>query len=147
MPVPRGDRGAAAVEFALVAPVLFLLLFGTIQYGFLFFQMQAASSTARNVARWAAVGIPSCPAYAAAIGSDADSNGVPALGRQVTTTYTNLPGNPNLLAPDLVSVTVQFSPTAYVPFVPFPDTLSRTAVARVEDTTRPSQLDCGVVTP
>lgn len=143
------DSGAAAVEFALVAPLLFLLLFGTVQYGFLFFQVQAASSTARTAARWAAVGIPQdeCPAYATAVRADAAANGVPVEGQQVSTTWSHLPGNANMLAPDLVTVTVQFTPTAYVPFVPFPASVTRTAVARVEDTSRPFAYDCPVVTP
>lgn len=50
------DPGAAAVEFALVAPVLFLLLFGIIDYGAWFADQisirQAAASGARMAAGW-----------------------------------------------------------------------------------------------
>lgn len=45
------ERGAAAVEFALVAPLLFLLLFGTIQYGLYFFDAQGTRNGAREAAR------------------------------------------------------------------------------------------------
>lgn len=47
----RRDRGASAVEFALVAPVLFLLLFGIVDYGLWFADSitirQGAASGAR----------------------------------------------------------------------------------------------------
>lgn len=50
------DPGAAAVEFALVAPVLFLLLFGIIEYGAWFADeisiRQAAAAGARLAANW-----------------------------------------------------------------------------------------------
>ncbi len=142
----RRDEGAAAVEFALVAPLLFLLLFGSIQYGMLFFQIQAAASTARTAARWAAVGIPECGAYAGAVRAAAAANGVPATGRQISTRYSLLTSSSRPLAPDLVTITISFAPTPYVPFVPFPNLIERSAVARVEDTTRPSQLTCAVIT-
>ncbi|MGH3990759.1 MAG: TadE/TadG family type IV pilus assembly protein, partial [Pseudonocardiaceae bacterium] len=47
----RSDSGAAAVEFALVSVLLFTLLFGTVQYGYFFFQATAAEHAAREGAR------------------------------------------------------------------------------------------------
>lgn len=45
------QRGAAAVEFALVAPLLFLIMFGTIQYGLYFFDAQGTRNGVREAAR------------------------------------------------------------------------------------------------
>ena len=52
----RGQQGAAAVEFALVLPIMLLLLFGLIQYGYYFYSMQAGSSAVGDAARRIAVG-------------------------------------------------------------------------------------------
>lgn len=52
----RRDEGAAAVEFGIVAFVLVLLLFGIIQFGFLFFQWLETTHAAREGVRWAALG-------------------------------------------------------------------------------------------
>jgi Flp pilus assembly protein TadG len=52
----RKEEGAAAVEFALVAGLLFMLLFGMIEYGFAFFEMQTLRGATREGARVAAVG-------------------------------------------------------------------------------------------
>ena len=49
------DRGAAAVEFALVVPVLFLLVFGIMDYGRLFFDSVSLRQGAREAARQAVV--------------------------------------------------------------------------------------------
>lgn len=51
----RSERGAAAVEFALVAPLLFLLVFGIIDFGFGFHAWDAAENASREGARIAAV--------------------------------------------------------------------------------------------
>jgi hypothetical protein len=51
----RTEAGAAAVEFGLVALLLFTLLFGIIQFGFWFWSWQAAGHAAREAARVAAV--------------------------------------------------------------------------------------------
>jgi Flp pilus assembly protein TadG len=58
---PRGGRlrkqdGAAAVEFALIAGVLSMLVFGMMEYGLFFLQSQSLRSGAREGARQAAVG-------------------------------------------------------------------------------------------
>lgn len=51
----RSQRGAAAVEFAIVVPLLFLLIFGIIDFGFGFHAWDAAENAAREGARVAAV--------------------------------------------------------------------------------------------
>lgn len=51
----EGDRGAALVEFAIVAPLLFLLIFAMIDFGWLFFQNLDNRHAARETARLAAV--------------------------------------------------------------------------------------------
>ena len=53
----RPDRGAAAVEFALVAPILFVILFGIIDYGLWFADSiavrQSSAEGARRASAWA----------------------------------------------------------------------------------------------
>lgn len=51
----RSEAGAAAVEFALIASVLFLLVFGIIEFGRIFNELEVMNSAAREGARAAAV--------------------------------------------------------------------------------------------
>jgi Flp pilus assembly protein TadG len=51
----RAERGAAAVEFAIVLTVLLLILLGIIDFGRLLFVSQAVKSASREGARVAAV--------------------------------------------------------------------------------------------
>ena len=53
----RDQDGAAAVEFALLLPLLVLLLFGLIQFGLAFNTKIQATNAAREGARMAVVGI------------------------------------------------------------------------------------------
>jgi Flp pilus assembly pilin Flp len=53
----RGQDGAAAVEFALLLPLLVLLLFGFIQFGTAFNTRIQATNAAREAARAAVIGI------------------------------------------------------------------------------------------
>lgn len=57
----RGDRGASAVEFALVSIPLLTLVFGMISYGYMLSFRQAISQAAAEGARGAAVALPSTP--------------------------------------------------------------------------------------
>jgi TadE-like protein len=50
-----GDRGATLVEFALIAPLLILLLFGIIDFGWAFSQNVDIKNAAREGGRLAAV--------------------------------------------------------------------------------------------
>ena len=51
----RDERGAAAVEFAIVASIFFLLVFGIIDFGFAFHTWNGTANAAREGARRAAV--------------------------------------------------------------------------------------------
>lgn len=51
----KADDGASAVEFGLIAPVLFLLVLGIMQFGLIFFQSMQVESAAREGARIASL--------------------------------------------------------------------------------------------
>ena len=50
------QRGSPAVEFALTAPILILMVFGIVQFGFAFFNYNEMMNGAREGARRLAVG-------------------------------------------------------------------------------------------
>ena len=52
----RREDGAAAVEFALIVGLLAILVFGLLEYGLAFWQVQNLRASAREGARVAAVG-------------------------------------------------------------------------------------------
>ncbi len=52
--VRRRARGQAIAELALVAPVLFLVLAGIIQFGLIFWSQNTLTQIARDTGRWAA---------------------------------------------------------------------------------------------
>jgi Flp pilus assembly protein TadG len=52
----RREDGAAAVEFAIIAGVLAMLIFGMLQFGLAFFEVQNLRAATREGARISAVG-------------------------------------------------------------------------------------------
>lgn len=54
----KREQGASAVEFALVAPILFLVLLGIVEFGYLFAEFNEIRHAAREGARVAAVSNP-----------------------------------------------------------------------------------------
>ncbi|HEY3317886.1 MAG TPA: TadE family protein [Coriobacteriia bacterium] len=58
MPRMREETGAAAVEFALVVVLLFMLLLGIMQFGLTMSQWLQVVHSAREGARWAALQAP-----------------------------------------------------------------------------------------
>ena len=52
----RDQRGSPAVEFAMIAPILILLVFGIVQFGFAFYTYNEMFNGAREGARRLAVG-------------------------------------------------------------------------------------------
>jgi Flp pilus assembly protein TadG len=64
--VKRGDRGQSTVEFALVLPIIFVVLLGVVQAGVTIYAQIAVTHTAREVARALAVDPTADPAAIAA---------------------------------------------------------------------------------
>jgi Flp pilus assembly protein TadG len=52
----KNQRGASAVEFAILLPLLALLIFGVIEFGILFYNQQVLTNASREGARAAIVG-------------------------------------------------------------------------------------------
>jgi Flp pilus assembly protein TadG len=97
------DRGQALVEFALVAPFFFLLLFAIIQLGLLFAAQNGVVSAVRETARYAAPyrvadsagAVDTCDLYALPKLLTALQQAVPAFdstGRHDTITYASAQG-------------------------------------------------------
>lgn len=83
----RDQRGASAVEFALVFPVLMLIIFGIIQFGFVMAQSAALSNGARAGARYGVVNVvsvPTCGALVAKVREGATTIGMTGADVAVT---------------------------------------------------------------
>lgn len=52
----RDERGASALEFGLMAPLLVLVMFAVVQYGYHFWALETGAASAREAARRLAVG-------------------------------------------------------------------------------------------
>jgi Flp pilus assembly protein TadG len=55
---PDSQRGATAVEFAVIFPLLILLLFGMIEFGLYLFNRQVITNACREGARFGVVALP-----------------------------------------------------------------------------------------
>jgi TadE-like protein len=65
---PGADKGSAAVEMALVAPLLLLMLFGVIDFGRMLHAQITVTEAAREGSRAAALGYPAEPRVTAVAG-------------------------------------------------------------------------------
>lgn len=137
----RGARGAAAVEFALVVPLLLMLVFGIIQYGYILSFRQALSQGAAEGARAAAVAPASLTtaqkqtAATEAVQQALGSYGV-TCGTAVMTCAVTLIPCPQATGKTCAQVALTYDYDARplmpkVPLVPVPGSLTYTAVAEV----------------
>ena len=77
-------RGLAAVELALLLPLLMLVLFGAIEYGWMFLKNQQLADAARSGARVAATESGTNASAQARIDAVMSAAGMAASGYQVT---------------------------------------------------------------
>lgn len=124
----RDERGSTLVEFALVFPVVLLLLFGIIQYAYLYWSLETAAATAREAARRMSVGTDWTCTKAEAQ-SRAATASVGQGGPQVVADF---PQGKDIGDRVVVTVTLQ---TLDVGLFPLPDdgVVVETARARIEN--------------
>jgi Flp pilus assembly protein TadG len=142
----RGQRGAAAVEFALIMIPLLYILFGIIQYGWYFYAMQTGTSATAEAARRVSVG--SCQST-----TDLNNFVTDRLGAARSGSTTVTVGESFLKWDDVnnkyvadsspgsvggkVTLTVTFQTlNMHFPLIPVPNSgsVTRTVSARIEDT-------------
>lgn len=130
----RDVRGAAAVEFALLLPILLILVFGIINYGDMLSVRQSVSQAASEGARAAAVDpggeADKIAAAEAAIDAALDAQGQECAPPGCTVTIEPCVGE---TSKDCATVLVRIKYDELIPgYGPvLPDELSYTAVARV----------------
>jgi Flp pilus assembly protein TadG len=96
----RGNRGQSVVEFALVLPLLLLILFGITEFGRAWMTVNILTSSAREGARLAVVTAPDVPAVVAKVNEVCAAAGVTPTSITVT--------GPDPADPDRrITVTVQ----------------------------------------
>jgi Flp pilus assembly protein TadG len=98
----RREHGAAAVEMAIVLPLLLVLVFGIVDFGRLLFAEVMVTGAAREGARMVAMGYSTADATTRI---QAASPGLGFAGGLATPTYTTCPASPT--PTDAASATVQ----------------------------------------
>lgn len=141
----RRESGAAAVEFALVAPIFLYVLIGIIQYGFYFYAMQAGTSAVGEVTRRMTVGDCQTSGQVQTLlygRLGAATTATSASGVTVVPTYTKADGTTGTASPGEIGGTVTLSATfptvnLHFPLIPLPNSgnVTRSATARIEDVT------------
>jgi Flp pilus assembly protein TadG len=108
----KNRRGAAAVEFAVVAPVLFLLVFGMIEFGRMVMVQQVITNGSREGARLAVLDGTTTADVTTAVNTYL--TGASVQGATVTVT-PNPPTSAAYGAPVTVVVSVSFDQVSWLP--------------------------------
>jgi Flp pilus assembly protein TadG len=127
----QNRRGAAVVEFAVVAPVFFLLVFGMIEYGRMVMVQQVLVNASREGARVGILDNSTLTDVQTAVNGYLTSANITGA---TTTCNPNPPSNAGYGAPVTVSVSVAFSQVSWLPSPMFlgGQTLSASSVMRRE---------------
>jgi Flp pilus assembly protein TadG len=127
----RCDSGAAAVEFSLVALILFTLIFGIIAFGFALFNQQGAVQAARESARKASIGVSDGASCQAALRFGRDAAG--AAKSTFTSMQLSITNNAYRQPVNVtVNYDVNLSMVGWLPGVPTTLSLHQTAKASIE---------------
>ncbi len=121
----RRERGAGAVEFALVFPVLMILVLGIIEFSHLYNVQISLSGAARETARTMA--IEDDPDLARTAGINAAPSLNPALSSgQIAITPSSCEDNPGAQ----VQVSISYGATLLTGLLPNPISISATGAMR-----------------
>jgi Flp pilus assembly protein TadG len=130
----RNRRGAAAVEFAIVAPVFFLLVFGMVEYGRMIMVQQVITNAAREGARVGVLDGSQLSDVQTAVNNYLIASKIPTgLSNEITCT-PNPPSGQTTGNPVTVTVSIPFKSVSWLPTPLYlgSTTLSATAVMRRE---------------
>jgi Flp pilus assembly protein TadG len=105
-------RGAAAVEFAIVAPVFFLLVFGMVEFGRMVMVQQVITNASREGARLAVLDGTNTAAVQSAVNTYLTSAAVPGA---TVTVVPNPPTSAGYGDPVTVTVSVPFDQVSWLP--------------------------------
>lgn len=132
----RDCRGATAVEFALVALPLLMLLIGTIALGIRLWAWQALAAAAADAARCAGIDATSCADVATSASatktyaiSAAATRGFPGLSASDVTVSTGTTAQEacNGTSASVVYVSLSYTYGSWTSLVPLPSTISGSA--------------------
>ena len=152
----RRSRGQSLAEFAIVFPVLMLVLGGIIQFGIIFWAQNTLTQVARDTGRWAASQQGDCKTNVAterqaiidkanAIAQQSSLIGynttLPWTSGNVTVSWQVPPSEPcpptsNAMTSS-VSITITHQVPIFFPFIPGNGTLSSATQFRMEPVTAP----------
>lgn len=129
--VARPGRGQSLVEFALVLPILLILVGGIIQFGVLFWTQNTLTQIARDTGRWASTQTTACTTSATDVQGQADAIAAessllayPSNPLTTTVTWTQASGTGTCPPADnqtvwYVKVTVAHDIPSFIPFLNF----------------------------
>ncbi len=147
-PKRRSDDGASAVEFALIVPVLLIIVFGIIAFGLVLFSQISATHAAREAVRQISVNNPDVDSCGELTEYITAKSGFAPSSVVATSDGDGSPG-------DQISLTVEVPTsegavgalagvTSIIPGgqVILPESLTINADARIEETGPIAQLGC-----
>lgn len=121
MRIWREERGQSLVEFALVLPVLLLILVGIFNFGQLFYSDIVINEAARDAARYASIGV-SQTEILQVIGQDCQTLNVSQVNTSISQPYPQSSGMP-------VTITITYPVPIMLPLSLFlPSTIQLHAV-------------------
>ena len=138
----RRQRGAQALEFALVLPVLLALLTGVVDYGYYFFQQHSVVASVRDGARYAST--LNCNDYTvgeietlaeARLSSALDGAGIEHVDTEIDAAMSIDLAMSTALGENVIVMTVSATITtdSLIGLLPGPGSMASTLVMRMED--------------